>query len=830
MTTSTPNTDPNRYDHAAIEKKWQSRWAADRLYEARDDDLREPYYLLTMFPYPSGDLHIGHWFAMVPPDVAARYQRMLGKNVLFPMGFDAFGLNAENAAIREGVHPHVWTYANIERMRGQLHTMGSSFDWSREIITSDPEYYRWTQWLFLQLLKNDLAYRAMAPANWCPSCQTVLANEQVLRDDEGLGHCERCESVVETRDLEQWFFRITKYAEELLDFSSVEWPERIRTMQTNWIGRSEGAEIRFALEAAVAEWDAITVFTTRADTVFGATYMVLAPEHPLVALITTEDQRGAVDAYVHSTRLATEIERQSTERPKTGVATGAYALHPFTGARIPIWIADYVLASYGHGAVMGVPAHDTRDFAFATQYGFEIPVVVGGPEWDGQPMSEAYTGDGRLVNSGAFDGLSVAEGKAAIAAALSEREAGGASINYRIRDWLISRQRYWGAPIPVIYCPSCGPVPVPEDQLPVLLPEVAEFLPTGESPLALNAEFVNVSCPECGEPAKRETDTLDTFMCSSWYFFRYPDPHNSEAPISDGLAKQWLPVDQYTGGAEHAVMHLLYVRFFTKACRDMGIVPLDEPFRRLFNQGTMTKDGAKMSKSRGNVVNPDDWVSTLGADAVRLYLMFLGPWDRGGDWDDSSIQGHYRWLNRIWALARSQPARAQPARGSDAESARRIRRLTHRMIAKASEDIASFRFNTMLAAMMEFTNALAKEPEGGAVDGEAWDEAMRSLALCLAPSAPHFAEELWERLGNAYSVHQQRWPEFDPALISAETVTLVVQVNGKVRAQLETVVGLDAMTARAVAEADASVQRHLAGKTLRKVVHVPDRLVNFVVG
>ncbi|PZC49684.1 MAG: leucyl-tRNA synthetase [Chloroflexi bacterium] len=825
MTTSTPNTDPHRYDHAAIEKKWQSRWAADRLYEARDDDPREPYYLLTMFPYPSGDLHIGHWFAMVPPDVAARYQRMLGKNVLFPMGFDAFGLPAENAAIREGARPHAWTYANIERMRGQLHTMGSSFDWSREIITADPEYYRWTQWFFVQLLKHDLAYRAMAPANWCPSCQTVLANEQVVRGEDGLGRCERCETVVETRDLEQWFFRITKYAEELLDFSSIEWPERIRTMQTNWIGRSEGAEIRFKLEAAVAEWDAITVFTTRADTVFGATYMVLAPEHPLVALVTTDDQRGDVDAYVHSTRMATEIERQSTERPKTGVATGAYALHPFTGARIPIWIADYVLASYGHGAVMGVPAHDTRDFAFATQYGFEIPVVVGGPAWDGEPLSEAYTGDGRLVNSGEFEGLSVAEGKAAIAAALAEREAGGVSINYRIRDWLISRQRYWGAPIPVIYCPSCGPLPVPEDQLPVLLPEVAEFLPTGESPLALNAEFVNVPCPQCGEPAKRETDTLDTFMCSSWYFFRYPDPHNNEAPISGGLAKQWLPVDQYTGGAEHAVMHLLYVRFFTKACRDMGIVPLDEPFLRLFNQGTMTKDGAKMSKSRGNVVNPDDWVSKLGADAVRLYLMFLGPWDRGGDWDDSSIQGHYRWLNRIWALAR-----LQQARGSDAESATRIRRLTHRMIAKASEDIASFRFNTMLAAMMEFTNALAKEPERGAVDGEAWDEAMRSLVLCLAPSAPHFAEELWERLGNAYSVHQQPWPEFDPALISAETVTLVVQVNGKVRAQLETMVGLDAASAQAVAEADASVQRHLEGKTLRKVVHVPDRLVNFVVG
>ena len=828
MTTATPESTPDRYDPGTIEGKWRARWAADRLYEAPDDDPRDPYYLLTMFPYPSGDLHIGHWFAMVPPDVGARYQRMLGKNVLFPIGFDAFGLPAENAAIREGVHPHARTYANIERMRGQLRTMGSSFDWSREIITSDPEYYRWSQWLFLQLLKHDLAYRAMAPTNWCPSCQTVLANEQVLRGEDGLGRCERCGTVVERRDLEQWFFRITRYAEELLDFSSIEWPQRIRTMQTNWIGRSEGAEIRFALEApldADDADDAITVFTTRADTVFGATYMVLAPEHPLVERITTDDQREAVEGYVRAAGLATEIERQSTERPKTGVATGAYALHPFTGGRIPIWIADYVLASYGHGAVMGVPAHDPRDFTFATTYGFDIPVVVAGPDWDGEPLSEAYTGEGRLVNSGAFDGLSVEAGKAAIAEALSERGAGGGSVNYRIRDWLISRQRYWGAPIPVIYCPDCGTVPVPDDQLPVLLPEDAEFLPTGESPLALNEAFLNVPCPECGTPAKREADTLDTFMCSSWYFLRYADPRNDEAPISEALARQWLPVDQYTGGAEHAVMHLLYVRFFTKACRDMGIVALDEPFRRLFNQGTMTKDGAKMSKSRGNVVNPDNWVAKLGADAVRLYLMFLGPWDRGGDWDDSSIQGHWRWLNRIWALAQAGPPRAQ-----DADSAKRIQRLTHKMIAKATEDIAAFRLNTMLAAMMEFTNALAKEPERGPVDGEAWDQAIRSLVLCLAPAAPHIAEELWQRLGNDYSVHLQSWPAFDPALVTAETATLVVQVNGKVRAQLRTAVGLDATAAQAAAEDDAAVQRHLAGKTVRKVVHVPDRLLNFVVG
>ena len=710
-------------------------------------------------------------------------------------------------------------------MRAQLKTMGASFDWSREIVTSDPEYYRWTQWLFLQLLKHDLAYRKMAPANWCPSCQTVLANEQVVRGDDGVGRCERCESVVEMRDLEQWFFRITQYADELLDFSSIEWPERIRTMQTNWIGRSEGAEIRFGLEAPPTGWEAITVFTTRADTVFGTTSLVLAPEHPLVELITTDDQREAVGEYVRATRLATEIERQSTERPKTGVSTGAYALHPFTGARISIWIADYVLLSYGHGAVMGVPAHDERDFAFARQYGFEIPVVVAGPEWDGAALAEAYAGDGRLVNSGEFDGLSVAEGKVAIAAALRERGAGGPAVNYRLRDWLISRQRYWGAPIPIIHCPSCGPVAVPEEELPVLLPEDAEFLPTGESPLARHEGFLRVDCPQCGEPAKRETDTMDTFMCSSWYFFRYVDPHNEEAPVGAGLAKQWLPVAQYTGGAEHAVLHLMYSRFFTKACRDMGIVTVGEPFTRLFNQGIITKDGAKMSKSRGNVVNPDELVARLGADAVRLYLMFLGPWDRGGDWNDSSIQGHSRWLHRIWKLVQ-----LGPARGADAASGERIRRLTHRMIKKVSEDIASFRFNTMLAAMMEFTNGLSKEPELGPVDGAAWDEAVRSLVLCLAPSAPHITEELWQRLGEPYSVHVQSWPPFDPARVAAETVTLVVQVNGKVRAQVEAAVGLDAAGAQAAAESAEGVQRYLAGKTLRRVVHVPDRLVNFVVG
>ena len=838
---NTPATPP-AYAAAAIEPKWRERWEQDSLYRAPDDDPRPRYYFLTMLPYTSGDLHIGHWFAMAPSDVAARWHRMQGKNVLFPIGFDAFGLPAENAAIREGVHPMQWTAQNIDRMRTQLKVMGASFDWSREIITAAPDFYKWTQWWFLQLLKHDLAYRKQAAANWCPGCQTVLANEQVVRDAEGVGRCERSDDIVETRDLEQWFFRITAYADELLDFSGIEWPERIKAMQTNWIGRSEGAEIRFPLEPAepgrgstgslrtdgsarTDPDDAITVFTTRPDTVFGVTSLVLAPEHPLVERLTTPEQRGEVEAYVQASRRATEIERQASNRPKSGVFLGASARHPLTERRIPIWIADYVLLSYGSGAVMGVPAHDTRDFAFATQYGLEIPVVVAPPDWDGAPLTDAYTGPGVMVHSGEFDGLPSEQGQTAVAEALASRGLGGGTVTTRLRDWLISRQRYWGAPIPIVYCDRCGTVPVPEDQLPVLLPEDGEFLPGGESPLARHEGFVHTACPQCDGPARRETDTMDTFMCSSWYMFRYVDPHNASAPIAPDLAAQWLPVDQYTGGAEHAVMHLLYARFFTKAARDMGVLPIDEPFTRLFNQGTVVKDGYKMSKSRGNVVTPDDWVSRLGADTVRCYLMFLGPWDQGGDWDDSGIHGLARWLNRVWSLVLTPAETVE-----DARSAATIRGLTHRMIRKVTEDIRAFRFNTMLAAMMEFTNALAREREAGVVDGAAWEEARESLVLCLAPSAPHLAEELWERMGRPYSVHTSAWPVWDADLAREESITLVVQVNGKVRDRIALAAGVSESDARAAAEASEQVQAHLAGKSVRKVVYVPEKLINFVVG
>ena len=818
-----PDTpSPPAYDPTEIEPRWRRRWTIDGLYRTPDEDAREPYFFLTMLPYTSGDLHIGHWYAMAPSDAAARWKRMQGYNVLFPLGFDAFGLPAENAAIQNNTHPKEWTYRNVETMRRQLQQMGACFDWDREFATSDPEYYRWTQWWFLQLYEHGLAYRDRAAANWCPSCSTVLANEQVLRDDLGNGNCERCGAVVETRDLEQWFFRITNYADELLDFSTIDWPDPIQMMQRNWIGRSEGAEISFPLDQPLDDTDRITVFTTRPDTVFGVSYLVLAPEHPLIDRLTTDKQRETVNAYVAQTRRQSEIERQSTELEKTGVFTGAYVRHPLTDQPVPIWIADYVLLSYGTGAVMGVPAHDERDFAFADKYDLPIPVVIAPPDWDGQPLSEAYVGDGLMVNSQEFDGTPAEQGKRAVAEALAERELGGPAVSYRLRDWLISRQRYWGAPIPMVYCDDCGIVPIPESELPVLLPDDAEFLPTGASPLERHAGFLHTACPGCGADARRETDTMDTFMCSNWYMYRYVDPHNHHAPIDAELAKRWLPIDQYTGGAEHAVMHLLYARFFAKAARDMGHLSIDEPFTRLFNQGTITKDGHKMSKSRGNVVNPDEWVARFGADTVRLYLMFLGPWEAGGDWDDSGIQGQWRWLNRVWQLALGDASFADGANDAD------IRRETHAMIRKVSQDIERFRFNTMIAAMMEFTNALGRLRDSGLVDPQAWDEALDALTLCLAPSAPHISEEIWQRRGREGSVHEQRWPEWDETLAADETITVVVQINGKVREKLALPPGVAQADAEAAARASERVAAQLEGKTLRRTIWVPDRLLNFV--
>lgn len=811
----------DRYDFRAIEGKWQARWEAAHLHHAPDDDARPRWYALTMFPYTSGDLHTGHWYAMAPSDTAARYRRMQGYNVMFPIGFDAFGLPAENAAIARRIDPKDWTYANIEHMRGQLRRMGATFDWEREVITCDPDYYRWTQWWFLQLYRQGLAYRAEAAANWCPGCHTVLANEQVVD-----GRCDRSDDVVERRFLTQWFFRITNYAEELLRFDGINWPERIRTMQTNWIGRSEGAMLDFPVDVAGVE-DPLSVFTTRPDTVYGATFMVLAPEHRLVDRITTGEQRPAVDRYVQETARQSEIDRLSTEKEKTGVFTGAYAINSFSGRRIPIWIADYVLVTYGTGAVMAVPAHDERDFAFARKYGLEvIPVFTHEGTNISQPLESAFVDGEQMVNSGTFDGTPFAGAKQAVIAHAEREGIGRGTVNYRLRDWLISRQRYWGAPIPMIHCDEHGVVPVPEEQLPVLLPENVQFEPTGQSPLTQIEEWVNVPCPIDGKPARRETDTLDTFMCSSWYQIRYCDPHNQEQPVSPELARKWLPVDQYTGGAEHAVMHLLYTRFFWKAARDMGIVEGDEPMLRLFSQGVILgPDGNRMSKSRGNVVAPDELVAEWGADAFRCQLMFVGPWDQGGPYNPTGMQGIIRWLNRAWSVAVEEPQFAELAGASETRS---LRRVVHRTIREATADMESFSFHTLIARLMELTTALSRARDAGPVDRAAWNEGLRSLLLMMAPLTPHLAEELWERTGGSFSVHQQLWPAFDPGLARDEMVELVVQVNGKVRERIQLAATASEAEARVAALASEKVRQWLDGKEPRKVVFVPGKLLNLV--
>jgi len=814
---------PARYNPGEIEKKWQQKWAKDRLYEVTEDDPRPKWYALTMFPYTSGDLHIGHWYPMAPSDVHARYKRMQGYNVLHPMGFDAFGLPAENAAIKRGIHPFTWTMQNIDNMRRQLKSIGAIYDWSREVVTCLPEYYKWTQWFFLKLYGAGLAYRDKAPVNWCPQCQTVLANEQVV----GEGVCERCGAAVSRRDLEQWFFRITRYADELMEYDGIDWPERIKIMQRNWVGRSQGTEISFGLDHPGVDEKEIRVFTTRPDTTFGVTFMVLAPEHPLVGRLTSPDRKSEVEAYIEKSRLQSEIERLSVEKEKDGVFTGAYAVNRLNGARVPVWIADYVLLSYGTGAVMAVPAHDERDFAFAKKYNLPIPVVIAPPGWGGGELVEAYIEPGTMVNSGQFDGLPSEKGIEAVSLFLEKKGWGKRTVSYRIRDWLISRQRYWGAPIPMIYCDKCGIVPVPEKDLPVLLPEDAEFKPTGESPLKYNEGFVNTTCPRCSSPAKRETDTMDTFMCSSWYFLRYASPHCDSAAFDSEKVKYWLPVDLYTGGAEHAVMHLLYARFFIKAIRDIGLVDFGEPFTRLFNQGIIISDKQKMSKSKGNVITPDEYVSELGADAVRAYLMFVAPWEQGGEWDDSGISGISRWLNRLWNLVLAEYRENQPGGQSQAEA--EMFRITHQTIRKVTDDLEKMRFNTMIAALMEYTNFLGKVKEAGMVAAIAWAESIRTLLLLLAPACPHIAEELWQRTGHHYSIHNQSWPVWDEELARDEEITLVVQVNGRLRDRVAVPVSISEAEARQLALGQKRVQPYLEGRQILNIIYVPGRLVNFVV-
>ena len=810
----------DRYQPAEIEPRWQARWDADQLYKAEMDPERQKFYFLTMLPYTSGDLHFGHWYPMAPSDARARYLRMRGYNVMYPIGFDAFGLPAENAAIKRGIHPKTWTYQNIDNMRRQLRTMGTMFDWDREAITADPEFYRWTQGFFIKLFNHGLAYKKMSPVDWCPQCNTTLAREQVWGDDR---HCERCETPVIKKDLDQWFFRITRYADELLDFSSIDWPERVRTLQTNWIGRSEGASVVFRSE----QDDPIEVFTTRPDTLWGATFMVLAPEHPLVEKLTTPENREAVHEYVHQAARQSEIQRGAEEEDKTGIFIGAYAVNPVNEARIPIWIADYVMMTYGTGAIMAVPAHDERDFAFATKYDLPIPVVIAPPDWDEGPLEAAYTGSGRMVNSGMFDGTPVPEETGKVIGWLEENGIGKSSVIYRLRDWLISRQRYWGAPIPIVYCPEHGQVPVPEDQLPLLLPDEVEWLPTGESPLKLHPTWKNTTCPLCGKAAERDTDTMDTFMCSSWYQYRYLSPKFSNGPWDAEEFAYWMPVDCYTGGIEHATMHLIYTRFFTKALRDMEILPFDEPMLQLRNQGTILgEDGEKMSKSRGNVVAPDVLVKEHGADTLRAYLMFAYRWNVGGQWSSQGIEGIVRWMHRVWNLVVDGPV-ARSTTNAD-EAARSLKRVSHQTIKRVSDDFETFDFNTIISTLMEMTNALQEHSEilGGT---PVWKEALTTLLLLMAPVTPHITEELWARLGKPYSIHTQTWPEYDPELAKEDQITLIVQVNGKVRDRIMVAAGISEENARTAALTSETAQRFMEGKQPREVIVVPGRLVNIVV-
>jgi leucyl-tRNA synthetase len=843
-----------RFDPSSYEQKWRDRWEADGLYRTHDDDPRPKRYVLTMYPYPSGDLHIGHWYAATAPDIVARVERMRGNNVLFPMGFDSFGLPAENAAIDRNIHPAIWTADNLARMRTQFRSMGCMFDWDRELATSDPGYYRWTQWLFLQFYRAGLAYRAMAPVDWCPKDQVVLAREQVEGADR---HCWRCGTPVVKRDLEQWFFRITQYADELLSFEGLDYPEPIRLMQTNWIGRSEGAEIDFPVVADVAA--PIRVFTTRPDTVFGATFMVLAPEHPAVAALTSAELRDEVEAYVASARRQTEIERMSVDREKTGVSIGAHAINPMTSERIPIWVADYVLPGYGTGAIMAVPAHDERDYAFAAAHDLPIRYVVQPPE--GAPAGEpfvAHSADEVLIDSGEFSGMPASQAIGVITRQLADLGLGGPAVSYKLRDWLVSRQRYWGAPIPIVYCPEHGAQPVPEDELPVMLPDDVDFAPTGVSPLQSHEAFLKASCPVCGADARRETDTMDTFVDSAWYFLRYCSPHDDQRAWDPEAVAQWLPVDVYTGGAEHAVLHLLYARFFVKALRDMGLLGFDEPWIVLRNQGQILgADHQRMSKSRGNVANPDELTARYGSDTVRLFLMFIGPWTQGGPWDPKGIEGVHRFLGRVWHLAAPDPATGDvrvgdrvpgmppPASqagempgsqgpsgsellGSAEELERALRRATHATIAGVTDDIGGFRFNTAVAKLMELSSAIGQSREAGIGDSAAYTEAVDTLLLLLAPAAPHLTEELWQRRGHAYSIHTHAWPKADPELAVADTIELPVQVDGKLRDRLVVTRDTPADEIERMALASEHVQRYLAGRAPRRVIQVPGKLVNVV--
>ncbi|MHB1393425.1 MAG: leucine--tRNA ligase [Clostridia bacterium] len=807
-----------------IDKKWQKKWEETELYKFHPENADKKLYCLEMFSYPSGaKLHVGHWYNYGPSDSWARMKRMQGYEVFQPMGFDAFGLPAENYAIKTGIHPQDSTLKNIETMEQQLREMGATFDWNYEVVTCAPDYYKWTQWVFLKLYENGLAYRKQAPVNWCPKCNTVLANEQVIE-----GHCERCETEVTRRNLTQWFFKITSYAQELLDMvDGLDWPEKTKKIQKNWIGRSEGSEIEFKVEGKDLSFK---VFTTRADTLMGVTYIVLAPELELVNLVTTDEQKDTVEAYKDYARKVSEIDRLSTTREKTGVFTGAYAIHPITGEKVQIWIADYALATYGTGCVMAVPAHDERDFEFAEKFSLPINRVIrGAGDVDDQLPFVEY---GILTNSDKFDGMTSEVGKAKITEELAKEGKGELKINFRLRDWLVSRQRYWGAPIPVVHCEECGVVPVPEKDLPVMLPYNVEFTPDGESPLKKSKEFMSTVCPKCGKPAHRDPDTLDTFVCSSWYYLRYPDNKNNDEPFDKEWINKMLPVDKYIGGAEHAAMHLLYARFVTKALRDIGYLKFDEPFLSLVHQGTILgPDGEKMSKSRGNVVSPDIYIDEFGSDVFRLYLCFGFNYIDGGPWNDDGIKAISRFLGRVERMVeRVIELRKQKSKGEVSKDEKELNYVRHMAVKGVSKDAEIFQFNTSVAKMMELINALYKYDQDAEKKNIPYFEGVvADLLKLLAPFAPHFAEEMWRSLGYGYSIFNQQWPGWDEKALVKDTVELAIQINGKVKSKIEVSSSAADKEIEDVTMANPEVEAQLAGKQVVKVIVIKNRLVNIVV-
>lgn len=820
------------YNFKAIEKKVQEKWNDIKSFRVLEDKNKKKFYALVMFPYPSGNLHMGHVRNYSIGDVIARFKKMQGYNVLHPMGWDAFGLPAENAAIKRGFHPDNWTRSCIDNMRRQLQDLGLSYDWDREVATCGSDYYKWTQWIFLQLYKHGLAYKKKSYVNWCPSCETVLANEQVVS-----GRCERCKAEVGKKDLEQWFFKITDYAQRLLDdIDKLEgWPEKVKIMQRNWIGRSEGAEIEFKVDGTDKS---LVVYTTRPDTIFGVTYMVLAPEHPLVEeVISGSPYEKACRELIEKVKHVNEIARTSNETEKEGVFTGANAVNPLNNEKIPLYIANYVLLDYGTGAVMGVPAHDQRDFEFARKYNLPIRVVIESEDTKLNPdtLEQAYEEDGKVVNSGQFNGMHNREMISKVIDYIEEKKLGKRTINFKLRDWLISRQRYWGAPIPVLYCDKCGIVPVPEDQLPVILPTDVKFTGKGESPLAGSQEFVNAKCPTCGESARRETDTMDTFVCSSWYYLRYCDPCNKEKPFSKDSLEYWMPVDQYTGGVEHAILHLLYSRFFTKALYDMGYVPVEEPFANLLTQGMVLKDGAKMSKSLGNVVSPEEIVEKYGADTARLFILFASPPEKDLEWSDQGVEGCYRFLNRVWRIVEEYKplinVKGEIESHLSSED-KELRYAVHAAVKKVTDDISErFNFNTAISAVMEMVNALYNYKEK--VPKQQWNpyvlkEALQKLIVVLAPFVPHITEELWELIGEEGSVHDQRWPEYDKEVLVRDEIEIVIQVNGKVKDRIMIPAGLDKVQTERAALESEKVKQLIQDKTVANVIVVPQKLVNIV--